>query len=258
MLIKKERKGMKQNIFDNENFFNGYRELRNSGTNLNDLLMQPAMDETLPDLKGKTVLDIGCGYGHNCLEFINKGAKKVVGTDISEKMLAVAKEESAHPDIEYRLMDMAEISSLNMKFDLVYSSLAFHYAENFKKLTEDIFNLLNDCGVLLYSQEHPIMTASIDENMGHFNLDENGNKVSYTFADYNRSGLRKVHWFGEEVTKYHRPIGEILTSLAQSGFIITEVKEPLPKPWAVEKLPSIVKEYIKPNFLIVKAVKNKS
>ena len=70
---------MKQNIFDNENFFNGYRELRNSGTNLNDLLMQPAMEETLPDLKGKTVLDIGCGYGHNCLEFINKGAKKVVG-----------------------------------------------------------------------------------------------------------------------------------------------------------------------------------
>lgn len=248
---------MKQNIFDNENFFNGYRELRNSGTNLNDLLMQPAMEETLPDLKGKTVLDIGCGYGHNCLEFINKGAKKVVGTDISEKMLAVAKEESAHPDIEYRLMDMAEISSLNMKFDLVYSSLAFHYAENFKKLTEDIFNLLNDCGVLLYSQEHPIMTAPIDENMGHFNLDENGNKVSYTFADYNRSGLRKVHWFGEEVTKYHRPMGEILTSLAQSGFIITEVKEPLPKPWAVEKLPSIVKEYIRPNFLIVKAVKNK-
>ena len=90
---------MKQNIFDNENFFNGYRELRNSGTNLNDLLMQPAMEETLPDLKGKTVLDIGCGYGHNCLEFINKGAKKVVGTDISEKMLAVAKKESAHPNI---------------------------------------------------------------------------------------------------------------------------------------------------------------
>lgn len=258
MLIKRKEKGMKQNIFDNENFFNGYRELRSSGTNFNDLLMQPAMEEMLPDLKGKAVLDIGCGYGHNCLEFINKGAKKVVGTDISEKMLAVAKEESAHPDIEYRLMDMAEISSLNMKFDLVYSSLAFHYAENFKKLTEDIFNLLNDCGVLLYSQEHPIMTASIDENMGHFNLDENGNKISYTFSDYNLSGLRKVHWFGEEVTKYHRPMGEILTSVAQSGFIITEVKEPLPKPWAVEKLPSIVKEYIKPNFLIVKAVKNKS
>lgn len=134
-------------------------------------------------------------------------------------------------------MDMAEISSLNMKFDLVYSSLAFHYAENFKKLMEDIFKLLNDFGTLLYSQEHPIMTAPIDEDMGHFNLDENGNKVSYTFSDYNRSGLRKIHWFGEELTKYHRPMGEILTSIAHSGFVVTDVTEPLPKPWAVESFP---------------------
>lgn len=246
---------MTQNIFDNENFFNGYRELRSRDTCLNALLEQPAMEEMLPDLKGKNVLDIGCGYGHNCLDFIGRGAKKTVGIDISEKMLTVARKESKHSDIEYIQMDMSNISSLNMKFDLVYSSLAFHYAEDFKKLMQDIFKLLNNGGTLLYSQEHPIMTAPIDEDMGHFNLDENGNKISYTFSDYNQSGLRKVHWFDEEVTKYHRPMGEILTSAAQSGFVITEVKEPLPKPWAVEKLPSIVKEYIKPNFLIIKAVK---
>lgn len=247
---------VRQNIFDNESFFNGYRNLRRRDTCYNNLLEQPAMEEMLPDLKDKSVLDIGCGYGHNCLDFIKRGANKAVGIDISEKMLAVAKKESSHPNIEYRRMDMAEISSLNMKFDLVYSSLAFHYAENFKKLMEDIFKLLNDFGTLLYSQEHPINTAPIDEDVGHFNLDENGNKVSYTFSDYNRSGIRKIHWFGEELTKYHRPMGEILTSIAHSGFVITNVTEPLPKPWAVEKLPTIVKEYIKPNFLIIKAVKN--
>lgn len=153
-------------------------------------------------------------------------------------------------------MNMDQISSLDTKFDLVYSSLAIHYAEDFKKLMRDIFGLLNDNGILLYSQEHPIVTATIDENMRHFNYDENGNRVSYTFSDYNRSGVRKIHWLGEEVIKYHRPMGEILTEIAHSGFVITDVVEPLPEPWAVEKLPTIVKEYIKSNYLIIKAVKN--
>lgn len=244
-----------QNIFDNQHFFDSYQELRSKDNCLNDLLEQPAMKELLPDLQGKTVLDIGCGCGHNCLDFIGRGAKKVVGIDISEKMLEVAKKESADPNIEYRQMNMNEISSLNMKFDFVYSSLAIHYAENFKKLISDIFGLLNNGGILLYSQEHPIITASVDENMRHFNFDENGNRVSYTFSDYSRSGVRKIHWLGEEVTKYHRPMGEIITDIAHSGFVITDVVEPLPKPWAVEKMPAVVKAYIKPNYLIVKAVK---
>jgi len=244
-----------QNIFDNQHFFDSYKELRSTDTCLNDLLEQPVMKELLPDLKGKTVLDIGCGYGHNCLDFVKRGASKVVGIDISEKMLDVAKKESANPDIEYKRMNMNEISSLNMKFDLVYSSLAIHYAEDFKKLTKDIFDLLKGGGILLYSQEHPLTTASKDENMGYFNYDENGERISYTFSDYNRSGIRKIHWFGEEVTKYHRPMGEIINDIAHSGFVITDVVEPLPKPEAIEKLPKIVKEYIKPSYLIVKAVK---
>lgn len=88
---------LEQNIFDNQNFFDGYRELRSNDNCLNDLLEQPAMKKLLPDLQGKTVLDIGCGYGHNCLDFIKRGAKKVIGIDISEKMLDVAKKESATP-----------------------------------------------------------------------------------------------------------------------------------------------------------------
>ena len=38
------------------------------------------------------VLDLGCGCGGNCVEFIKSGASSVVGVDISEKMLSVAKE----------------------------------------------------------------------------------------------------------------------------------------------------------------------
>ncbi len=243
-----------QNIFDNETFFEGYKNLRAGENNYNDLLEQPAMAKMLPDLTGKTVLDLGCGYGHNCIDFVNRGAKRVVGVDISEKMLAVAKEESAHNNIEYRNMSMKDISNLDEKFDFIYSSLAFHYVKDFEAFANDMYSILNPGGRLLFSQEHPIITATVD-GAGHFNKDENGNRISYSFSNYNQPGERKIHWYVDGVIKYHRTFSNIINALAKSGFVIEEICEPVPEDWAIEKLPTIVKEYIKPNFLLVKAKK---
>lgn len=244
----------KQNIFDNEIFFEGYKALRDNEINYNDLLEQPAMAKLLPDLNGKSVLDLGCGYGHNCIDFVNRGAEKVVGIDISEKMLSVAREESSHSKIEYRNMSMTDISKLSDKFDFIYSSLAFHYVKDFDIFAKDMFSILNDDGQLLFSQEHPIITATVDGN-GHFNKDENGNRVSYTFSNYNDPGERRIHWYVDGVVKYHRTFSGVINALVKAGFEIEEICEPVPEDWAIEKLPTIVKEYIKPNFLIVKARK---
>lgn len=243
-----------QNIFDNETFFEGYKTLREREDNLNVLLEQPAMQKLLPDMAGKNVLDLGCGYGHNCLDFARRGAARVVGVDISEKMLAVAVKESVDPKIEYRNMSMSDVETLGETFDVLYSSLAFHYVEDFAAFAKTLSAITNKGGTLLFSQEHPIVTATMD-GKGHFNRDENGNRVSYTFSDYNRAGKRTTFWYVDGVVKYHRPMGHILTALSEAGFMIEAVVEPLPEEWAIEKLPTIVKEYIKSNFLIVKAKK---
>ncbi len=245
----------KQNIFDNEIFFEGYKALRDNDVNYNDLLEQPAMRKLLPDLNGKHVLDLGCGYGHNCIDFVNRGADKVVGIDISEKMLFVAKEESSHAKIEYLNMSMTDISKLNEKFDFIYSSLAFHYVKDFDTFAKDMFSILADGGELLFSQEHPIITATVDGN-GHFNKDENDTRVSYTFSNYNEPGERRIHWYIDGVIKHHRTFSGIINALAKAGFVIEEICEPVPEDWAIQTLPTIVKEYIKPNFLIIKARKS--
>ncbi len=243
-----------QNIYDNETFFQGYKALRDNEVNYNDLLEQPAMAKLLPDLTEKTVLDLGCGYGHNCIDFIRRGAKEVVGIDISEKMLEVAQNESAHEKIEYIKMSMTDISKLGETFDFIYSSLAFHYIKDFDAFAKKMYSVLNVGGKLLFSQEHPIITATVDGN-GHFNKNLKGKRISYTFSNYNEPGERKVHWYVDGVIKYHRTFSDVINSLAKSGFVIEEVCEPTPEDWAIEKLPTIVKEYIKPNFLIVKAKK---
>ena len=77
----------KQNIFDNETFFSEYRKLREREANANNLFEIPTLIKILPDLEGKRILDLGCGSGERCVDYIKQGAVKVTGIDISEKML---------------------------------------------------------------------------------------------------------------------------------------------------------------------------
>ncbi len=240
--------GKSQNIYDDQTFFDGYRALRERDDNHNVLIEQPAMAALLPDLAGKRVLDLGCGCGGNCLDFVRRGASRVLGVDLSENMLSIAQAEASDPRIEYRRMDMTELSAIDEQFDLVYSSLAFHYIEDLPDLLREIYTHLAPDGKLLFSQEHPLNTTE-----GHFNRDEQGNPCSYTLFDYNVAGKRVTTWFVEGVEKYHRPMGHILSALAHAGFRIEEVREPIAEDWALAKRPALIKELIKPCFLIVRA-----
>ena len=83
---------MRQNIYDDEAFFQGYADLRAQPGNLNDLVEQPALRALLPPLAGASVLDMGCGAGDLSAYCAGQGAARVVGADISERMLALARE----------------------------------------------------------------------------------------------------------------------------------------------------------------------
>ena len=69
----------KQNIFDNETFFTEYRKLREREVNANNLFEIPTLTKLLPDLEGKRILDLGCGSGERCMDYLKRGAAKVTG-----------------------------------------------------------------------------------------------------------------------------------------------------------------------------------
>ena len=243
-----------QNIFDNEAFFAGYRALRQREQNSNDLIIDPAMEALLPKLAGKTVLDLGCGDGRHCADFIARGAKRVTGIDISEKMLQTAQTENANGAIRYIKMSMTDIARLNETFDFIYSNMAFHYIEDFDSFAKTLYAALNPGGVLLFSQEHPVITATMD-GRGHFNKSDAGKKLSYTFSDYGLPGKRVTTWFVDGVVKYHRRISDIINALTGAGFVMERTEEPLPEKWVTEKYPAYADELIKPTFLLIKARK---
>ena len=246
----------RNNIFDNERFFAGYQALRRREQNSNDLIIDPAMDALLPDLTDKTVLDLGCGDGKHCADFLARGAKRVVGIDISEKMLRLAETQNADAAIRYLRMSMTDIAELMETFDFIDSNMAFHYIEDFPSFAKTLYAALEPGGALLFAQEHPVVTATADGG-GHFNKSPSGRKLSYTFSDYGAPGERVTHWFVDGVVKYHRRVSDIINALTGAGFVIERVEEPLPEEWVIEKYPAFEDERIKPTFLIVKARKGK-
>jgi 2-polyprenyl-3-methyl-5-hydroxy-6-metoxy-1,4-benzoquinol methylase len=118
----------KQNIFDNVVFFDGYYKLRQNIDSANNLVEKPVIFSMIGDVKGKSIIDLGCGYGENCITFSDMGAKQIVGIDISEKMLEVACRENYASNIKYCNVCMEDIGSMNLKYDIAVSSLAIHYS----------------------------------------------------------------------------------------------------------------------------------
>jgi len=84
---------MTQNIYDDEGFFAGYSRLPRSVDGLDGAPEWPTLCAMLPELSGRNVIDLGCGFGWFCRWARRHGAAQVLGLDVSEKMLARARAE---------------------------------------------------------------------------------------------------------------------------------------------------------------------
>lgn len=243
----------KQNIYDNAIFFEGYKKIRDNETNANNLFEKPALFSMMPDLNGKRVLDLGCGFGDHCKRFVEEGAEQVTGIDISEKMLQIAREENGDPRISYIHMPMEDIAQLNGQFDLVASSLALHYVEDFSDVVKSVYQLLRGGGIFLFSQENPLCTCHSGGD--RWTRDENGNKIYVNLSNYGVEGERESVWFVDHVKKYHRTFSTIVNTLIETGFTIEKMMEPLPTEKLLEEYPEYQDLLHKPDFLLIKARK---
>ena len=85
---------------------------------------KPAMYALVPDLQNKTVISLGCGPGEDSNYLQKQGAKMSIGIDLSNGLLAHARE--AYKDCEFHEMDMEKLLFENESFEFAYSSLAIH------------------------------------------------------------------------------------------------------------------------------------
>ncbi|EGS8239992.1 class I SAM-dependent methyltransferase, partial [Enterococcus faecalis] len=150
---------MKENKYDDNIFFQKYSQMSRSQKGLAGAGEWETLKKMLPDFKGKRVLDLGCGYGWHCIYAMENGASSVVGVDISHKMLEVAKGKTHFPQIEYECCAIEDVDFPEESFDVILSSLAFHYVADYENLIKKIYRMLKAGGNLVFTVEHPVFTA---------------------------------------------------------------------------------------------------
>lgn len=218
-------------VYDQADFFALYKKLRANPNSLNNVVEKPTMLALLPNLNGKKLLDLGCGMGEHLQLYLMHGAAKVVGLDLSAEMLAQARtdlEKCGEFDGRFRLYQaaMENLSAFpDNNFDVITSSFAFHYVQDFPALLQTITQKLAPNGLLVFSQEHPITTAhKIGER---WEKDEYKRQVAYRLNHYRDEGERERNWFQQPFKTYHRTTSTIINDLIVAGFQIERVEEPM-------------------------------
>lgn len=243
---------MSKNIYDDEIFFQKYSEMLRSRKGLAGAGEWPALRQLLPDFSGRQVLDLGCGYGWHCKYASDHGAASVLGVELSAKMLEQARRKNSGAGITYRQGDMEELEFPAGSFDIVLSSLAFHYAKDFGRLVQQIHRWLIPGGGFVFSVEHPVFTANGSQDWYY---GSNGEILHFPVDNYYYEGIRDAVFLGEHVVKYHRTLTTYLDTLLQSGFSLQRVVEPQP-PEEMLELPGMREEMRRPMMLLVSAKKH--
>ena len=96
------------NEYDNQNFFDEYAKMPRSREGLSAAGEWHQLKPLFPSVKGKKILDLGCGYGWHCKFAAEQGAAHVLGIDLSSKMIEEAKKRNAGEQIEYRVCGIDE------------------------------------------------------------------------------------------------------------------------------------------------------
>ncbi len=223
--------------YNDEKVFEEYINSRIDNDSPHNKTIRQLLLDTIGDYTDKIVLDLGCGIG--CFAFeLSKKAKKVIGIDISEKVIDYAIRNNSKDNIEYYVQDISKLNELNDSFDIVFSDMVFNYIEDYDKLLKDIYSHLNENGLLVFSQVHPISTASLGES----DWVTEDNRLKFKLDNYCNVSKRERTYFNGTFDFYHRRFEELINTAINNGLVI----EGLYEPYITEK------EYNRPSFLIIK------
>ena len=167
----------------------------------------------LGNLKGKKVLEVGCGGAQCGIAMAKKGAK-VTGIDISEEQLKFAKKlaEKNKVNIKFIQRDFKKFPEVKSNSqDIVFSAFALQYADNLLETFKEIYRTLKKKGIFVFSLDHPFFNAMIDEKRSYLHT----GKFVETFSDKTK-----------KFVAYNHTVSELLNTLISAGFIVEKIIEP--------------------------------
>src|SRR5437588_2033632 len=171
----------------------------------------------LGDLKGKRVLELGCGGAQCSIAFAKQGAH-AIGIDFSSEQLACARRlcEREEVKVELRHGDLADLAFLRAdSIDLVFSAFSFGFVEDLNRVFRQVHRVLKVGAPLVFSLPHPAYDM-ID--------DDSDQPLLIRRSYFDRSPI-DYEWNGIGFTDYHHTIGDIYMGLVRTSYRVDVIRE---------------------------------
>jgi SAM-dependent methyltransferase len=170
----------------------------------------------LGDLRGKRVLDLGCGTGAAAIAFAQQGAI-VIALDATDARLARARAraEEAEVKVEWRVGDLADLAFLRAEsIDAAFSESSVAEVDDSSRLFRQVQRVLKPNAAFVFSYTHP-MSLCVDAN----------GVVTRSYFD---PGPIDVERDGDAARIHVRDVGDVFTELGRAGFRVDTILEPRP------------------------------
>lgn len=241
-----------------------YREFRSEGGRFNGtdrarIAEAPYMKALLSalDLRGKRVLDAGCGFGYYARFAAEQGAQ-VVAMDYAPEMVELARQVLADQvGVEVCLGDVDDLSPFaDRSFDVIISGLDLE-TPDLDGAFRGFSRVLVEKGAFLFSVPHPII------HHGEWRHSRRGRKLFFQLDHYFTRGLFTAQWPDEEgravqFDRQRRPLQDYTEALAANGFVISRLLEGEPAEEIRQTDPELYEELRRvPWYLIIQAAKER-
>ena len=229
-----------------------------------DYLNTPAFLAMLPDVRGLSGIDIGCGEGHNTRLIAKQGAA-LAGIDIADVFIRHAAEaEQKEPlGIEYRVASAVEIPFPAQHFDFATAVMSLMDVPETDRALAEAFRVIKPGGFLQFSITHPCFDTPHRRNLrnekgltyaievGDYFRNLNGDVTEWLFGAAPKELKQTLPKF--KIPRFTRTVSEWLNILVGTGFVIERVEEPRPSDETVRKCPDVQDAQVVAYFLHVRA-----
>jgi SAM-dependent methyltransferase len=231
-----------------------------------DAVNTPAFLDLLPDVTGKTGLDVGCGEGHNTRLFAGRGAQ-MFAVDVAPTFVRLAAEMETKEGVAIRY---AVASALALpfppgQFDFATAVMSLMDLPDHGLALKEVHRVLRAGGFLQFSIMHPcffpphrrlLRTPQGKANaveVGQYFERVDGRIDRWLFSaapDEAKAGLKPF-----EIPVFHRTLAESLNAVMQAGFVLEQIAEPRADDDTAQRVPAVEETRLVAYFLHVRCRK---
>jgi len=227
-------------------------------------IINPCLINLLENVKGKKICDLACGEGHFARDLAKRASNNIdiVCVDASTEMIRIAQEKNAaHKNcLQFIVGDSCNLNKLkNESFDVVVCNMALMDIADYVTTISEVARILKNNGNFVFSILHPcFMTPGSGWIKRNPKSKNPSDKIGWKIDNYHSRLVQKYtigHDINSETYYFHRTLEDYFSALHQHGFVVTDLREPVPSDEMLINDPGSKPDLKTSAFLVVKAKK---